>query len=120
MFRASRSLASRPWEAIQNKMDDWRAGILTAGEARARRIPEAVCNERTTKPAVKRPSENVHLILNGLQWSLMPDDSRAPRPNQERGADSLVRVNLAFDAKTRGQGCPRSFPRHSSIGPARA
>ena len=54
-------------EAIHNNMDNYRAGILTAGEARARSIPEAVCNERATKPAVKRPSESVHVIVNGLR-----------------------------------------------------
>jgi hypothetical protein len=47
-------------------MNNYRAGILTAGEARARRIPAAVCDERATKPAVKRPSESVHVIVNGL------------------------------------------------------
>jgi hypothetical protein len=31
-------------EAIQNNMNNWRAVILTAGEARARRIPVSVCN----------------------------------------------------------------------------
>ena len=55
-----------PKEAIHNNMNNYRAGILTAGEARARSIPAAVCDERATKPAVKRPSESVHVIVNGL------------------------------------------------------
>src|SRR5881296_1066327 len=65
-------------------MDEWRAGILTAGEARARRIPVAVCNERTTKPAVKRPSENVHVILNGLLKKQLRSFVRiaSPRPSE--------------------------------------
>ncbi len=44
-------------------MDNLRAGILTAGETRARGISEAICNERATKPAVNRPSAIVHIIL---------------------------------------------------------
>jgi hypothetical protein len=51
---------------MQNKMDNLRAGILTAGETRARRISKVICNERATKPAVKRPSAIVHLILHRL------------------------------------------------------
>ena len=63
----SRSLASK--EAIHNSMNNWRAGILTAGEARARSIPVAVCDERATKPAVKRLSERVQVIVNGLLYA---------------------------------------------------
>jgi acyl carrier protein len=47
-------------------MNNWRAGILTAGETRVRSIPAAVCDERATKPAVKIPSESVHVILISL------------------------------------------------------
>jgi len=46
-------------------MNNWRAGILTAGEAGARSISR-ICDERATKPAVKRPSESVHVILKSL------------------------------------------------------
>ena len=62
-------------------MDNLCAGILAAGETRARRIPVAVCNERATKPAVKRPSTNVHVILISLLSSgregLSPSDARS-------------------------------------------
>ena len=39
-------------------MSNYGAGILTAGKAGARRISEGICNERATKPAVKRTSQN--------------------------------------------------------------
>ena len=40
-------LPQLPKEAIQNNMNNWRAGILTAGEARARSISR-ICDERAT------------------------------------------------------------------------
>jgi hypothetical protein len=40
----------------ENKIYLLRAGILTDGEKRARRISEVICNERATKSSVKRPS----------------------------------------------------------------
>jgi hypothetical protein len=49
-------------------MNNWRAEILTAGEARARTISR-ICDERATKPAAKRPSESVHVILGSSRIS---------------------------------------------------
>jgi hypothetical protein len=41
------------------KMTLRRAGFWTSGEARARRISVAICNERATKPEVQKTSELV-------------------------------------------------------------
>jgi hypothetical protein len=43
----------------KNKFGDYGAGILPAGETRARRISAAICNEQATKPAVQKTSELV-------------------------------------------------------------
>ena len=41
------------------KMALRRAGLRASGEARARRISAAICNERATKPEAQRTSELV-------------------------------------------------------------
>jgi hypothetical protein len=75
-------------------MNNYRAGILTAGEARARSIPAAVCDERATKPAVKRPSESVQVIVNGLlcctQPRMIPHPRSAHKPAPRRKPNSKV------------------------------
>ena len=47
------------------------AGILAAGEARARRISAWICNERATKPAAKRTSQTWYLFFfRTPKWSI--------------------------------------------------
>jgi len=59
------SVTLKPTKASRkNNMNNYGAGVLAAGKARARRISEAICNERATPPAAKRTSQNVHVIFS--------------------------------------------------------
>ena len=67
----------------ENNMNDYGAGVLAAGKARARRISKAICNERATLPAAKRTSRNVQVIFSRrLKW---PCDQKIPEnPGKSR------------------------------------
>jgi hypothetical protein len=55
---AAREEAGNEFQFTFN-MRQKRAGFWTAGEAGARRISEAICNERATKPDVQKTGEFV-------------------------------------------------------------
>jgi acyl carrier protein len=85
-------------------MNNWRAGILTAGETRVRSIPAAVCDERATKPAVKIPSDMADKPIDQRvkdiiveQLGVKPDQvTPEAKFIEDLGADSLDTVELVM------------------------
>src|SRR5437773_1520399 len=53
-------------ESRTNKLSNYGAGILAAGQALARRISAVICHERATPPAAERTSQNAQVIFSRL------------------------------------------------------
>ena len=94
----------------RNNLSYYGAGILTAGKARARRISEGICNERATKPAVKRTSPNgssyffalpkVALLAAGALFAagfvVWPGCATPPLPATRTALSNLKRTDFSF------------------------